>query len=123
MLVYRVEHRDGGFGPYHIESARISDQDDELRRRAVANHEVDEERPRPFQDGLIRIMAEEFCCFASLETLGEWFDGDSLDLLYRAGYGVFSFEVDEQFVRHGKRQALFVRGEAVLVGELEPVSA
>lgn len=122
-MVYRVEHRTGKTGPYYHPSYDVlTPEEDNLRNRAIEDH-ADDEHPEPWEDGLELMSSNEFCCFTSLEALCEWFSETDLDLLYRAGYGVFPFEVDEDFVREGRRQALFFRSSAVRMDELEPVSA
>ena len=108
MMIYRVEHRTEGFGPYIPRWDKLTDGELDLRQRAVMDHQ-DDDHPEPWEDGLgLTISPAEFCCFVSL------------DLLEAAGFGVAVYEVAEEYVRRGYRQSVFARSEATLLEFLEP---
>lgn len=67
----------------------------------------------------LAIRDEEYCGTASLRELAEWFRGYG-KVLADKGFKVVALAVDEQFVRRGRRQLVFVREKARVIHSMSP---
>jgi hypothetical protein len=100
MLVYRVEHPEGG-GPYIGEHA-IGD---------LGFRHCDPDHPPPIDDGIGRVGGWN-CGFESVRHFQQWFNPDERQELKDRGFVLMSFHAAE--VRKGRRQVLFDRDAAHL---------
>lgn len=107
MRVYRVENCDGR-GPY------TSGRD--LREMTVSHNSNLAAYPVFYRD--INIDYSEarkcHCGFISINQLLQWFDG-FYTLLSNNGFKVTIWEVEEEFVKIGKKQLCFRKEQSVLV--------
>lgn len=106
MLVYRVEHKRHRHGPYRCENLKTKKCKD-LAWALLGDHDSDFEHPCPQEEGIL-MRERDYCGFISIEQAVEWFDG-WLDRLHFAGYCLAVFEVPEDYVKLGERQAVFPR--------------
>jgi hypothetical protein len=127
VLVWRVEKADtysaaGSRGPYGACGFDSTHND-------MKTH------PSPFKDEalvksktpvrwnadpkMLGIRNEEYCGTASLRELAEWFRGYG-KVLADKGFKVVALAVDEQFVRRGRRQLVFVREKARVIHSMSP---
>jgi len=105
VSVFRVETADGS-GPYGTDNPFIE------HMNAVHG---DAEHPSPEDDPLLDgIYPDEFCGFATLNDLEEWFAGYE-DVLADAGFEISVYTVPLYSVRYGLQQAVFLRGDTLPV--------
>jgi hypothetical protein len=100
MLVYRVEHPEGG-GPY-IGPRSICD---------LGMRHCDGDHPPPVEDGISRVGGWN-CGFASLAHFQQWFNRDERQELKDRGFVLMTFHADK--VREGRKQLIFDREMAQL---------
>ena len=100
VSVFRVEDANGE-GPYG-DSSPVKD-----KLTALYSH------PAPADDPLLKLIRpDEFCGFATLCALEEWFSGYE-DELADAGFEISVYSVMLDQVRYGKEQLLFRREDAM----------
>lgn len=105
--MFRVEKIDGS-GPY------AGNEDNPRLAHMFAVH-GDADHPQPWDDPLLEeIYPDEVCGFPTLCGLEEWFAGYE-DVLTEEGYEIAVYTVRHSEVRFGKKQSLFVRGDAAPV--------
>ena len=103
VSIYRVEKRRAGAGPYNKSNQ-------EVLGKMFAEHGTGS-HPNPEQDELLRgIRADEYCGFATLEQLDDWFTGYH-SILAENDFIVARYVVPITKVRYGKTQAVFRRGD------------
>lgn len=96
VSVFRVEDA-VGMGPYGSSSSIVS------KLTAMYAH------PAPADDPMLGLIRpDEYCGFATLCALEEWFSGYEDDLA-DAGYEISVYTVPLANVRYGKQQLLFRR--------------
>lgn len=102
VSIYRVEQPNGA-GPYSQEYMdSLEDMFDEHEGGIHVS---------PKQDRLLGwIDPGEYCCFATLAQLKEWFEGYEHDLT-ELGFKVARYSVPLPLVRYGRTQAVFTRGD------------
>jgi hypothetical protein len=100
MLVYRVEHTEGG-GPY-IGPNGIGD---------LGMRHCDGDHPPPIEDGISRVSGMN-CGFASLAHFQAWFTPEERQELKDRGFVLMTFHADT--VRTGRKQLMFDRELAQL---------
>lgn len=108
MIVYRVEHRESGYGPYVLDNPAldVSLRAILLQRELNSQHRGDQ-WPVHRVDGL--------CSgFTSMKKLRKWFQGFESKLAM-ANYVVRVFKVRTFCPDDGLRQVLFNRGGAELL--------
>lgn len=110
MIVYRVEHEEGRFGPYVLPPFALWGQQEAIRQSTMARLNG-VAHPSPWEDGLGEMSEEEYSCFLTTGALQAWF-GVELAQLARCGFVVCAYEVRPEFVRRGFTQAVFVRAQA-----------
>ena len=103
MKVWRIENKEGD-GPYSM--MRDNENLDFLFRH---NNNLDR-WPPPTDDDIDEIRPEEVFGFASQESLYLWF-GDDLERLEENGFYITCYE--SNYVRHGFKQVVFVKGERI----------
>lgn len=119
MLVWRVEHRDGGHGPYRPEP--LSDSLVKFVDKLCEKHDSDPERITPFHDPVLRYVPYDIGLVFGFRTLRElkwWFEGFHEDLKAH-GYVVRRYSVRKEFVTVGTRQLTFFKDEAELIDTRE----
>ena len=97
-LLYRIQDEEG-HGPYrHL-----------FFVDGLLSHHTHPEFPSPQRDSGIRryIQPNEFCAFASLDSLCQWFTGEELYYLEAAGYQIVP--VEGNITARGEKQVLFVK--------------
>jgi hypothetical protein len=105
--MFRVEDKYGA-GPY------VGEEDNPLLAHMFAVH-GDADHPQPWDDPMLEdIYPDEVCGFPTLCALEEWFAGYE-DVLAELGYGIVVYSTPLNTVRYGKKQAVFVKGEATAV--------
>lgn len=103
VSIYRVETPRGGAGPY--DKALWDELEAMFCEHGSGTH------PGPADDPLLRgISDNEYCGFATLADLDEWFDGFH-DALHKLGFLVAKYVVPAHIVRYGTKQAVFRRGD------------
>lgn len=132
MRIFRIAHpdvrdEDRGFpaGPYTAHNNLMDwDSDEEYERREALSelsailHRIPEQRaPTPWDDGL-SISPGEVCCFISLEQAQEWFCAFNNDLR-TAGFMLYIYDIDENAVNVGRKQAVAAIRFAKLVEVVE----
>lgn len=100
-IIYRVEHKETGIGPYRNHGHIIKNH-----MYMVWAHE-DSEHPSPSEDDL-QIDSSYYFGFTSLMDLKRWFKG-WLTLLYKSGYKVVEYKCPANQVKVGvsKTQCIF----------------
>lgn len=79
--------------------------------------------PAPGEDGLGYIEHHEFFGFVSTDQVRAWFfrDGDDDARRYQSrGMQITAWDVKRRHVREGRRQCVFVKHKAMLVGRWDP---
>jgi hypothetical protein len=101
VSIFRVETPDGG-GPYGAGNPYYD------HMNAVHG---DADHPSPEDDALLDgIYPDEYCGFATLTDLEEWFSGYE-DVLADAGFEISVYTVPLSSVRYGLKQAVFLRSD------------
>lgn len=95
MRFYRVEDENGQ-GPYRRTSP--------LRNQICKDHNTGDRWPDPWEDGIDFDVMGHVCGFPSMDALRDWFEGWG-DRLVQAGFHLNVYEVSEQLVEAGQRQA------------------
>lgn len=114
IKVYRLEDSQGR-GPYSGETDRLS----AMAKTHNSGGEFRHRTPVPEEDGICaRVAPEDYFGFESLGALFEWFDGYAQSL-HENGFFASVYEVDNEKVKRGKRQLVFVKHEAVLVDRID----
>lgn len=110
MRVYRVENC-SGCGPYRYPGTR---------EMSNAHNNNPQKYPVFYMDIDIDIIQATYyhCGFISIDQLLEWFDG-FFTLLSNRGFRVTVWEVEEQYVRIGKKQLCFKREKSSMVEVVE----
>lgn len=120
MLVYRVQHRENGYGPYsHL---RFDNQPRcwVAGKKITRHHNTSGEHPSVKEDvpGLCHwfepMPDHLFCGFRSQSELLHWFRGHENRLVW-AGYIVAAYDVDISHVKFGSKQLVFDMSKAKLV--------
>lgn len=60
--------------------------------------------------------------FASVWSMRQWFRKSEREALAERGGVVKIYEVNDEYVRVGSRQATFIKDEATVVGHLDPIA-
>lgn len=117
MLVYRVQHKETGLGPYHPQTEeckllkrRLCDSHDDIMNPALCDafNTADADR----------IIKNEYVFgFLSLEELYTWFDGFIQDLC-QCGYEIVIYDVGDDCVCIGHKQVAF---NVVMAQRLKPI--
>lgn len=112
MLVYRVEHKDTGLGPY------ITDDSAGICYKLCGAHKDMSTHPATYYEFGNNATYREntsvwFCCCVSMDLLKEWFK--DVKHLFTDEYHICVYTVRPHFVIEGKIQAIFVKHESVLV--------
>lgn len=110
MLVYRIATETDGkkypIGPYQWGGGEDLDY--------MCQVHTDSKHPTPNRDGLGWMEGHEFCGFKSMRSLNRWFNGFH-EVLRNEGFKLYIYEVEQQFVRIGRRQVVFSLDYAKLV--------
>lgn len=126
MEIFRVAHPDVmtkalsiPAGPYTAHNNLDYAEDwplyNQFSEVSAVLHRIPEQRtPTPWEDGLNGIDNDEVCCFTDIVKAQEWFCAFNDDLR-EAGFMLFVYVIDEQYVREGYRQALAKIENAKLV--------
>lgn len=119
MLVWRVEHRDKGHGPYRPDPC--AEKLVEFVNRMCEKHDGDDERVTPYRDPLLRNTPYDPSLVFGFRTLRElkwWFDG-FLEDLKAHDYVIRRYRVPGEYVIVGSRQLIFLRDESELIDTRE----
>ena len=115
MLVYRVEHRETGYGPYDVHNPSATEY-----RTVLCSDHNDSEHPGYWRDKLLPfedVLNDECrCACASIPLLKQWF-GRWINTLDNSGFICVVYDVDDNHMKHGesKRQLIFDINYAVKV--------
>lgn len=110
-IVYRVEHKRTGDGPWtHYGWSGF---------RSYDGH-TPGDLPPPCEDGLGWPSSCEHCACASVSKLKRWFHDPHLRDLEEGGFVVRRYRVPRNMIRRGRHQVLFVREHSDVVGEYAP---
>ncbi len=103
MLIYRVEHKDNGFGPYCTEACNITFL--EILEKARMEHMfADYEHPSPSDDAVLKkliykgVMSNYHFGFETLEDLLSWwyvYPEHILNILRDFGFHIAVYDVEE----------------------------
>ena len=104
--VYRVEHKTSRTGPYR--SRLLPKAVRPFAQRIAEESDIWSRHPTPSQDGLDYMEDDEYCAFATLESLLQWFRNwaEELD---QNGFRIKVFNVPAEEVKVGGHQVLFKR--------------
>lgn len=116
MIVYRLEHKTSGDGPYR------HDYDRSWRK---GDHAFLKRTPIPQLDILewefIELgVAKYRFGFKSLKQLSKWFLKTELKELKKRGFVIRKYEVDKEHVLFGSKQVAFLKRKAVLCQQFTP---
>lgn len=90
------------------------------------DHSADSFHPSPWEDGIDKFRDEQyFCGFSSFEQFCDWFlynpsrtMAEEAELIGRHdGLKLYLFEVESRLISAGKRQVMFRRNRADIVGD------
>lgn len=111
MIVYRVEHKKDGNGPY-VERDDVS-LDSALNYFMKVTTKPNR-HPLPYYDGICtdKVTQEHFCGFESEEALKAWFSEKWLKFLYSYDFTVYQYKVLKKKVLFGKKQLMFKKIDA-----------
>lgn len=117
--VYRVEHREHGYGPYIDNDMDTHHPIDGLHDA----HQRSNVHPGPRGDSDLSwdfVGGTHRFGFASRKQLDKWFKGFKRKL-HEAGFVIRVFEAPDETTVIGERQAIFIKEEAKLVATLPVV--
>jgi hypothetical protein len=114
MKIYRVQHKEYGYGPYSYLWNNIEGCDEYLKIRAeiIDDHSNISTHPAPCDDDMKSFLyGKYYYGFESLEMLHNWFSG-WLQTLYKFGFKIYELEVDSEYVEFGSKQVAFIKSQA-----------
>lgn len=95
MRVWRVEHKDSGFGPY-------------LHLPSPVDCYGSDRHPLPYSDGIKKFPEGHYKYgFESVQKLKAWFNKTELRKLEKAGFVCRIYKVQVKHVTRGKKQLVF----------------
>lgn len=115
MLIYRIEHKESGKGPY---TSYGWNNKPVVVNQMFRHHNRDlDNKPCAWQDIDGWNSSVMFCACESLEQLEEWFDGYFDDMLRIRKLRLRVYEVNEHFIYRGRsrKQLGFIKDEAKLI--------
>lgn len=114
MIIYRIEHKRTGKGPYRHGRQRVSPYNiygdpylEDRLNRGVNKH------PTPREEGLGR-TDHDLCGFTSVRQLDAWFE-DTIWAIFDLGYRVSIYSVPRGHTKRGRKQCLFDSRHAELI--------
>lgn len=112
MKLWRVAGKDGkGFYFTEIKDGLTMSQavSDDIGRD-IGN--MDEQHPRPSDDGILNVEDHHFFAFSSLDQLHNWFDPEMFSASCKRGAKLEMWEVDSRYVKFGGSQVCFEKKKA-----------
>jgi hypothetical protein len=111
VRIYRFEGSDG-YGPYNGSNRELA---------AKLSQGSNYAHPTPFWDGLDSegSFTPWFCGFATMRTMKKWFTPEDVYWMDLYEVKLVQYSVPNAFVQRGKFQAIFVKAEAQLLGEVD----
>jgi len=113
VRVYRYELVATGEGPYN------SPLPGQIKSKLLKHNGAEQihRHPSPKNDGLA-MSPDWYCGFADLRTLRSWFDEDDRRAMALHGVKLNRYRVPAALIQRGRKQVVFVKAEAELLGEV-----
>lgn len=108
MIIYRVEHKDTGLGPYNHS---WDEENAELEDKLQTEHS-NLSHPSMYEDfDIDMISRDHYFGFPSLTSLAEWFEGGWIGILIECGFIIREYNVDNVLMGKSGRQVMFKKKE------------
>jgi len=118
MILWRVQHKKTGHGPYRH---WMAEEAPELIHEMIQHHNRDPKcHPSPYNDGITEYADNMRCAFVSEADLREWFKGHLRDLANH-GFVMAIVSVPYDNIRFGRIQAAY-RDEVATVLHTVPLT-
>lgn len=116
MIVYRVENCNG-VGPYQY-PGRDNDDAFALHDLIMQEHNYCRCHPGPGREGFALTLDHVFG-FTSTASMDKWFEHMG-QMLEDCGFSVMEYEVESDFIQHGKAQVTFPRSRGTITKVHKP---
>lgn len=126
VRIWRVERESDGVGVYWSDIVKTA-----ISTLGISETDFHRSKHNPYNDHPISpkfcdlgpiLRKEWFCGFISLDQLYNWFSNPMLNVqIMKLGGVIRIYEVDEDFVMHSPRQAMFCKAAATFIDEMPMV--
>jgi len=117
MIVYRIEHKKDGLGPYAFRS-----ENEYLNKilDALGDGTSTNRHPLPCYDEMNadRITTSHFFGFETKEALNDWFSNKWIKFLYSNDFRVYQYKVLKKKVLFGRKQVAFIKKDVKIRVEI-----
>lgn len=117
MYIYRIEHKESGYGPYNPDHYTVTDD----RIYYMGKSHLDDDHPSVRLDCHYNAKkgyapSDYYCGFRSMKDLDAWFNG-WLDILHNNNFHLVMYSIEAKYVFLGKKQVSFVKERATKIKE------
>lgn len=104
MLVWRIEHKESGIGPYREDDSRNVWK---ILNKDFSYHSDQDVRPAPIRDLDRYIEEDEYCGFHSKRAIFEWFEKEEVVALMKHNYRIKIYRPKEYVLGKSNKQIFF----------------
>lgn len=106
--IYRIEDLMTANGPYNHKNYERPERDVIMINDVVFADGL-HHRPTPQFDGLDAPDKDEYCGFIDEFQMYDWFPMDQICTLLACGFGIFVYQVSDEYVTEGGHQVIFYK--------------